>query len=140
MAPRMSPEQVPEVENFLHAQERLEHLRQQYPQVFQELQAIAEEYNARLEEADKAVRGKQISCGPFDLYQTQTTYDAEKLFEEMGRENFLKVGGSLKTVTEYTVDKGRVDAAIAANIIPQEVVKIFTKTTPKFHKPDKISI
>lgn len=138
-AKRIPESEVPEVLRFLEAKRKLDALREGYPEVFESLQYISEEYNAAIEAADKILRAKQVSCGPFDLFQTQTTYDPDKLFQELGKEEFLRVGGSIKTVTQYEVDKAKLEAHITSNAIPEDVVKEVRKVTPKFKKPDKVS-
>ena len=131
--------QVPEVLRFLEAKERFDNLRAAYPEVFEQLSQITEEYNASLEAAEKMVRSKQVSCGPFVLFQTQTKYDAEKLYEEVGRDRFLEVGGTVKTVTTFEIDKARLESHIAANTIPPEVVAVIREVSPRYKKPEKIN-
>jgi len=137
---KISEKLVPEVERFIEAQERVQRLKDAYPEVFEQLDKLAEEYNASLEAADKACRSAKISCGPFVLYQTSTKYNVEKLYEELGRERFLEVGGSTKTVTVYEVDKARLEAHIAANSIPKAVLNEVREISPRYKKPEKIVI
>lgn len=137
-AKRVPETQVPEVQAFLEAREKVERLKEAYPEVFEQLSHLQQEYNAALEAADKAVRAKKISCGPFDCYQMQTKYNAERLFEELGRDEFLKVGGTIKTVTQYDVDKNKLEAHITSGVIPDEVVGAVRDVSPRYKKPDKI--
>lgn len=132
--------EVPEVADFVEAQERIQRLKDAYPEVFEQLAQLKEDYNAKLEAADKAVRAKQISCGPFSLMSVQTKYNADKLYEELGRSTFLAVGGAEKTVTELSVDRARLEAAIAAGKVPQKTVDKVRDTSPRYKKPEKIII
>lgn len=131
---------IPEVAAFLEAKERLDRLREAYPEVFEQLSELKDEYNSRLEAADKAVRARKISCGPFVKYQEQTKYDAEKLYDALGREKFLEVGGKTSTVTTYEVDRARLEAHIASGTIDKEVVEDVREVSPRYKKPEKIFI
>ncbi len=135
-----APSAVPEVLDFLEAQERLDNFKKQHEAVFKELEEIASEYNQKLEAADKVCRSKAISCGPFDLYQKQTTYDAKVLYDALGRERFLQVGGKVEQKISYEVDKSKIEASISKNLIPSDVVESFRKESPRFHKPPKIEV
>lgn len=137
---KTAPSQVQEVMDFMEAEERLSEFKQQHGDMFKQFEELAADYNQKLEAAEKVCRSKQISCGPFDLYQTQTTYDAKVLFDSLGRERFIQVGGVMNTITSYEVDKTRIEASISKSLIPSDVVEIFKKTSPRFHKPSKMEI
>lgn len=132
--------QIPEVMEFLEAKQKLDRLREAFPEVFEQLYALREEYNAKLEAAEKIVRAQKVSCGPFDLYQWQTKYNAERLYEELGRDEFLRIGGKIQTVTQYDVDKNKLEAHITAGAVPEEVVSVVKDTSPRYKKPEKINI
>lgn len=139
-ANRIPENQIPEVQHFLDIRDRVQRLKEAFPEVFEQLDQLAGEYNQALEAADKVVRGKKVSCGPFDLYQWATTYNAEKLHEELGREEFLKVGGQIKTIATYDIDKAKLEAHITSGAIPGEVVDAVRTVSPRFKKPEKINI
>lgn len=138
-AKKVPENQIPEVEHFLQVKERIENLKEAYPEVFEQLGQLAQDYNQALEAADKVVRAKKVSCGPFDLYQWQTRYNPEKLYEELGRDEFLKVGGTIKTITTYDVDKAKLEAHITSGVIASEVVEVVRDVSPRYKKPEKIS-
>ena len=138
IAPTLGPEEVPEVIEFLDAQEALQAFKEEHAAVFAEFGALAERYNAALENADKACRGREISCGPMQLYQFSTKYDAEALYNAVGRDKFLEMGGRISTKTAYDVDKGRLEVVIAQNKLPKDTVDQVRKETPNFHKPEKL--
>jgi hypothetical protein len=129
---------VPEVEEFLKAFEALEQFKLANAIFMEALGQLSAQYNAALENAEKAVRSQGVSCGPFELYNYTTRYDTQRLYEELGREDFLKVGGKLETKTEYVVDKATLEMNIARNVIPAEVVEVVVKNSPTYHKPDKV--
>lgn len=137
--PTKSPTEVPEVQEFLGAAGRLEAFRQEHAQIFEQFDKLAEEYNQKLEVADQTVRGEGIACGPFDLYQYNTKYHPKVLYDLVGHEKFLKVGGSTHTETVYEVDKTKVEMAIEQGVIPSDAVDAVRTVTPVFHTPKKIS-
>lgn len=139
-AKKVEPSAVPEVVEFLDAQGALEDFKQEHAAVFEQLRQLTERYNTALESADKACRSKELSCGPFDLYQFTTKYDAEALYNAVGRDKFLEIGGQMGTQTVYSLDKGRFDACVSQNKVPADVVPQVRKETPNFHKPDKLVV
>ena len=64
-------------------------LRNQYKDVFEQYEVLVEDHNSKLEQAEKVVRAQEVTCGPFELYQWQTKYKAEALYDAVGREQFL---------------------------------------------------
>ena len=135
---KVPTEKVPEVEEFLLSAERVKAFKEQHAKILGQLDALANDYNQKLEAAEKATRQLGVSCGPFDLFQVQVKYDAKALYESLGHDGFLAVGGTLSTQRVYDVDKSRIRVEIAANKIAEEVVKHFVSETNKYHKPEKI--
>lgn len=131
---------VPEVAAFEEVKGRLKAFKEANTDFFEYLDAITEEYNSKLEVADKAVRACASSCGDFHLYQTQQKVDAEVLYQSLGQARFLEVGGTMTTRTFYAVDKIRFNSALKANQISEDVVAVAVKNEPRFHKPEKISL
>ncbi len=139
-APNLNPREVPEVVEFLDAQDAIQAFKAEHPEVFEQLSQLVERYNTALEQADKACRSREVSSGPFNLYQFTTKYNAEALFNAVGRDAFLAMGGKLETVTQFSVDRGRLEACIAQGKLPNEVVAHVRKETPNFHEPDKLAV
>jgi hypothetical protein len=129
---------LPQVQKFIDIRDRIHRLQEAYPEIFEQYQVMIEEYNTAQEAADQAVRALGVSCGPWEAFQEQKTYNADKLYEELGHEQFLSIGGSIKTVRKYEVDKARVEASIASGAIPKDIVDSFRKVTVKYHKPEKV--
>ncbi len=136
----VDPEEIPEVMEFMAAQQAIEEFKDAHRNVFEVLETLVERYNTTLEQADKACRGQRITSGPFDLYQVTTKYNAEALYNAIGREEFLKLGGSVGTKATYDVDKGKLEAAIAQNKIDPNIVQSIRIETPNYHKPHPLSI
>lgn len=140
MANKLSVKEVPEVQEFLDVEQELNSFREQHTDVFEKFDELAAEYNQKLEAADKVVRAKKVSCGPWDLYQEQLRYDAKILFESVGRERFINVGGTMETQTVYGVEKTRIEASIKQGLIPTDVTNQFRKVSARFHKPNKVDL
>ena len=133
-------EQIAEVAQFMAAAERLESFKEKHARLFSELAEITADYNQKLEAADKASRQHKVSCGPFTMFQVQRSYDAKSLYDILGQEDFLAVGGTVSTQRVYDVDKPRLNAAVASGKLPKEVLDLVVKETPKYNVPTKISI
>jgi hypothetical protein len=134
-----SPEQVKEVADFLEAFRQVEAFKEQHSDVFAQYEVLARQYNQKLEAAEKICRQQRVTCGPFELYQFSTVYDAKILYDMIGHDMFFRVGGNTKQETVYGVDKAKVKVAIEQGTVPSDVVEAFRKVTPSFHKPEKIS-
>ena len=135
---KVEPETIPEVVDFIDADAALREFKEEHGELFEQLALLSERRNAALEQAEKVCRAREVSCGPFNLYQFAVKYDATALFDLVGRTKFLELGGSINSVPEYTIDKGRLEAVIAQGKLPDDVVKAVRKETPNFHKPEKL--
>lgn len=131
---------IPEVVEFLDAQDAILAFKESNAPVFEQLAELVDRYNTSLEQADKVCRAKQVGCGPFDLYQFSTKYNAEALYNAVGRDKFLELGGKIETQTVYDVDKGRLEAMAAQRKVPEEVISQVRKETPAYHKPPKLVV
>lgn len=137
---KVDPSEVPEVRRFLEAQSRINDFKEKHQPLLKELGVLVEEYNASLEDADKTLRAGLLSSGPFDLFSVKRTYNAEKLYNELGEEDFIKMGGTMKKVTKYELNQALFEAMAERGSVPEEVVEAVRKVTPNFHKPDKINL
>lgn len=135
---RLPADSIPEVSAFLDIQERLLAIKVDNPEVFRQFDDLVEQYNTALEAAEKVVRNREISCGPFENYSTKAKIDAEKMYEELGEALFLQCGGVMRKKTVYEVDTNRVAAAIAAGKIPDVCVPEFQTVQRSYHIPKKI--
>lgn len=139
-ARKAEPTEVPEVVEFIDAEGALSDFKEEHAAVFDQLAQLVERRNTALEAAEKVCRSSEVSCGPFDLYQFSTKYDAEALYNAIGRDKFLEMGGKLDTKTVYELDKGRFEACVSQNKVAAEVVAQVRKETPNFHKPEKLVV
>lgn len=132
--------EIPEVAAFNEVQERYKAFRGSNPEFFKYLDQLAEEFNDKREAAEKATRSREVTCGDFHLYQFSTKYHPEALYQAMGHQRFLSLGGELHTQTIYQVDKARVEAAIKSGDIPKEVAEQVRTRDPRYHKPNKLEL
>ena len=139
-AKKVEAASVPEVVEFLDAQGALEEFKEEHKAVFEQLAQLTERYNSALEAAEKVCRSNGLTCGPFDLYQFTTKYDPEALYNAVGRDTFLQIGGKLDTQTVYSLDKGRFEACVSQKKVADDVVAQVRKETPNFHKPEKLVV
>jgi hypothetical protein len=137
-APLINEADIPEVVDFLDAKDALEAFKESNAALFEELSHLVERYNTALQSADKAVRSREATCGPWNLYSFSTKYDAETLYNALGRDKFLEVGGTIGSKTVYDIDKGRLEAAIAQRRIAQELVESVRKVSPSYHAPKPV--
>ena len=133
-------EQIREVQDFLAARERLERVKEAYPEAVECLQVVAEEYNSTLVAADKAVRATGCSCGPFEVMSVAEKYDPQLLFDHLGEKDFLANGGSSKTIVVLDVDKNLVKAAIANGRIPEKVAARARKVSTRYKAPSAVAL
>ena len=131
---------IPEVVAFIDADTKLKEFREQYADLFETYGQLVNDRNEKLENAEKVVRAHKVTCGPFILYQYQTKYNAQAFFDAVGREEFLKLGGSVKTVPEYDIDRKQFDAFAAQKKILPSIVTAVVETIPKYQCPKKITI
>lgn len=122
-----------EFERFEKAQEALE-------EALGPIQGIIEEYNAALEEADGAVRARGISIGDFKIAREFDEYNADKLFELVGEEKFLELGGAETMVRKLSVDKIKLRSFIAAGKLPRLVIDQIQTRQRQYSTPKPLKL
>lgn len=136
----VEPKDVPEVMAYVEASQQLESFRTLHKKIFQQYMELAENTNQKREAADKAVRAKGVSCGPWEYYQNQEKFNAQALYETLGQSEFLRVGGILQTKTVYDVDKNKINSAIARGEISQDVASVVKTIIQKYHAPKDVGL
>lgn len=132
--------EIEAVQRLADLKMEIEALKAENPQLFIQYRDLVDRYNATLEEAEKEVRTRGVSCGDFDNYSASVKYNPDKMFEELGEDMFLSNGGSMDTKVVYEVDPAKVEAAIANGAIPEECVDNFREVRRNYHKPSKINV
>lgn len=128
------------VNAFLEAEKKLKAFKEANKKIFQQLDSIVEEYNAALEDADKEVRALGISVGPFSVMGVQTTIDVDILYDEMGPEGFLKVGGIVQQRQVLDIDKTKFQTYVNSGAIDPEILSACYSKKNKYRTPKKIDI
>lgn len=133
-------EDIPEVLAFEEMKQRYRSIREQNKEFFEFFDDFIEEYNNKLNAANKAVRSKEVSSGDFELYQYATKYSAEELYNAVGEDAFLQMGGQINTITKMELDKSLFEAAVAGGQVPEEVEKKVRTKHPRYKQPKEIII
>jgi len=143
---KLAVEEVPAVQDFLHAQNELYQFMQQHQQIFDRYVVLAEQYNNTLEAADKDLRARceqdlcGISCGPFDFKHFATKYDADSLLEQVGEQTFREWGGTTVSVPTNKVDPKMMESLITRGAIPVDLQRTFVKRAANYDKPKKVGL
>lgn len=138
VAKRVPIAEVPEVQILEQTMRRIESLKAAHPEIFDELAELVDKYNTHLDEANKAIESKQVSCGPFENISSSTRYDAEKMYDMVGEQDFLKWGGIMRKTTVYELDKTQVERHISCGDIPDECIEEFRTVQRSWRRPKKI--
>jgi hypothetical protein len=133
-------EEIPEVAAFEEVKQRMQQVRDTNAEFFAGFEALAEEYNEKLNAAVRATKSREVSCGDFILYQFGTGYDWEVLYQSLGHQGFLDVGGKVSQIASYDGNKQRFEAAHKSGQVSDEVYNRVVKKTPRFRKPDKVQV
>jgi hypothetical protein len=131
---------IPEVLAFLMAADKLNDFKQHYAKVLSEMGPLVEEYNATLEAADKTMRAGGFSCPEFKLMHFTTKYNPEEMFNMLGRDRFLAIGGKIEQKSVYDVDEDRFEAAYAQGKLSKDIVDKVRTETPAYKKPKPIAL
>ncbi|KPJ84926.1 MAG: hypothetical protein AMS18_16455 [Gemmatimonas sp. SG8_17] len=134
----VDPNEIPEVATYMEIRASLEGFKESNREVFEAFDTLVQAHNTALEAADKVVRAREISCGPWEYYQQQQKIDVDGLYDALGREKFLSIGGQLKTITTRDVDKTKLNSAITRGDIPEKVVDTVITLAPRYHAPKPI--
>lgn len=133
-------EEIPEVAAFEEVKHRMQQVRETNAKFFAEFDTLAEEYNEKLNAAIRATKSREASCGDFILYQFSTRYNWEVLYQSLGHQGFLDVGGKVSQIASYDGNKQRFEAAHKSGQISDEIYNHVVKKTPCFRKPDKVQV
>ena len=127
-------DEIPEVAEYLAAEQRLEAWIQANSQYLQPLRDLMDEVNTKRQAADKIVRSKGVLCGPWTQHSVKRVIDIDTLIDRIGMEAFLKVG-TRDTKVVYTVDRKKFDVALATGVIPKDVADDVVKDQTAYSAP-----
>ena len=129
---------IPEVLAFKMAEEELQEFKAHHAKVFEAYSSIVEKRNATLEAAAQVMHAGGFSCPEFKLSHFVTKYDPEEMYNVLGRDIFLAVGGKIEQKDAYDIDKDRFEAAYAQGKLSKDVVDKVRKESPVYKKPKPI--
>lgn len=103
--------------------------------VFKDYTELLEELEQKRQVADKLLRGLDVSYGPWERFSEQKVPNAQALYNLVGEQKFLELGGTISQQPIYDIDKEKLEVAIAAKKIPAEAANEVLKVTPKYRAP-----
>jgi len=118
----LSTEEVPEVHCLLEAEQELQKHIASNPDFYRKLSELATKRNGLAAIADAKVREMGVSCGPFVMLRSSKEINVEKLFEELGDDQFKTFGGYTETVVSYKIDRARFLSYADSEAIPKEIL------------------
>lgn len=126
------------VEAFLETERNLHRYMHEHYEVFETYEHLTAEYNRALEDAEKEARALGKTVGPFVTAGHQVNIDVDRLFEELGEDNFFKFGGIIETKRVYSLDREKFERAADSGAIPQEILDLCYEKKPKFRTPKRL--
>lgn len=135
----VATEEIPEVMDFMSAEEVLEAHTEQFADVFRAYYQLVEERNQKLDAADKAIRARGVSCGPWKIKHTTVKIDWKSGHDILGRDRFLAdVGGEVSTISTYKGNKEHAKVAVKLGKVTADEALGFISYTPVYSAPKKI--
>lgn len=139
----VDPSDITEVSDFIESDAMLRSFVEQHANIFNQFWELAADYNQKLQAAEKAVRSRGVSCGPFVRFSQMVKDDWQAFYTYCNgdKDEFMKGGvGKIKRITKYEGDSKALTIRIETGEIPEEDVGIFRSVSPRYKKPDPISI
>lgn len=131
---------IKQVKAFQEIETRIMNFKSLHSEIFQQFAYLLDEYNDALTEADREVRALGVSCAPFVICGETTKIDAQKLYDELGEEAFLKVGGVIEIQRIHSIEKNTFETMANDKSIPQEVVDSCRSQSLRYTTPKKIEL
>lgn len=131
---------IPEVQDYMEALEAFAEFKAHHKKIWTELMQHVDALNQARGAADKAVRPLMVSCGPWQLREVRENVDLDKLVEAVGPTVFKKAGGVIESKPVFKLDKDRLKAAVANNVLEAETVAAVTTQTPYYNHPGDIKL
>jgi hypothetical protein len=128
--------QILEVQAFLRQREALDAWKKKHGKAILELAAIMVKYNPCLNAAEKVVRERKVTCGPFQLKRFDPDRDAGALEKVLGRKEFERRGGEIHE--EATLDNALFDALLSQNVLSEDDAEKVLTWKPIYDKPKLI--
>lgn len=131
-------ETIPEVAEYERVLAVYNKFRKDNPTYFRILDELLEELNSKMEAAEKVVRSRHVSCGSFHLFQKNVKVDSNKVYDIIGRERFLKIGGEESTIITRRITKEALEAAVQQKLVDEKEIAPARTEEDRYHAPGKI--
>jgi hypothetical protein len=135
-----APAVPPKVQSLQESAQRLREYKAKHREVFAEFERLIDDYNQKLEDAEKEARAVGQTTGPFVVVGYQVNIDEDRLYEELGPEDFAKVGGQVELKRVLSVDRLKFTTYADSGMIPKEVLEVCYEKKPKFKTPKKVEL
>lgn len=96
---------------------------------------LLEELEQKRQVADARIRATDASYGKWERFSEQKKYFPDKVYEIVGKDKFLEMGGSISSQPVYSIDPKKIDLAIADGTIPEAGAEHVKKVTSKYRSP-----
>lgn len=126
---------VKAVKSYESLEKKIRAFESEHADVFSEYYRLTTELEAKRKVADAAIRATDASFGPWERFSEKKSYDVPRLFDLIGEEKFLELGGTVDKAVVYNFDREALELNIAARKIPKSVVAEITTVTPNYRAP-----
>lgn len=131
----VDPKSISEVVEYEEAKEMVQAFVDNNKATFEAYFNLQDILAQKREAADKVVRAQGVSVSDWDLYQYSTKINEDALFNALGMDDFLSIGGTVETKTKYIIGKTAIEAAIARKEISDELAAEVVTKVPYYHAP-----
>lgn len=104
-------------------------------EVFKTYDAMLDELERKRQVADAKIRATDATFGPWERFSEQKNYDTTALYDLIGKERFLALGGTVTEMPVIELERDKLELAIAEKEISKSVVSAILKITPKYRAP-----
>jgi hypothetical protein len=104
-------------------------------EVFKTYDGMLEELERKRQVADAKIRATDATFGPWERFSEQKKYDTTALYDLIGKERFLALGGTVTEMPVIELDRDKLELAIASKELSKAVVAAILKITPMYRAP-----
>lgn len=104
-------------------------------EIIENYHKLLDERDQKLQVAEAAVRATDATCGPFIRTHATTKWLPAALYDRLGQQKFLAIGGKIGTETVYSITKEQAELALASKVIKEEMLPDVRKISPTYRVP-----
>lgn len=118
------------------AQERkLAAFEGEHGDIFEAYDLLLSELERKRQIADTTIRALDASFGPWERFSERRSYDTQTLYQLVGEERFLELGGTVTKMPVIEIERATLELAIKKKEIPKSVVTEILTITPSYRAP-----